>query len=90
MSATHVRKRCSEPPASVYWRARARGSSGSVGWVALTALTPKPQKNARKAPVQRDWRPMFLDTLRVGGHVMQAAAAAGIKRQTAYAARQEG
>lgn len=45
------------------------------------------KKAASKAVARRDWKPDFLDTLKIGGHVVQAATAAGITKQAAYKAR---
>jgi hypothetical protein len=53
----------------------------------LTELTQKPQKKGAPKPRRRDWKPDFLNTLKLGGHVMNAAQVAGVTRQTAYKAR---
>lgn len=51
-------------------------------------MTRKQQKKGSSQPHRRDWKPDFLNTLKLGGHVLNAAQVAGVTRQAAYKARQ--
>jgi hypothetical protein len=62
------------------------GSETAVVPCGATQAAPRQPSGTPKAR-QRDWKPDFLNTLKLGGHVLNAAQVAGVTRQTAYKAR---
>ena len=56
--------------------------------MAARRQTTRIKKGQRKSPV-KDWKPAFLEAIKVSGNVTAAAHAAGINRTTPYLARHQ-